>query len=159
MNGPAESDTLHVLLAQICRLKHARVQALLEALGLYEGQPAMLHTLWEQEGLTHTELARRLRVQPATITKMITRMEKTGFVERRPDPEDRRASRVYLTEAGRDVQAEVRQIWRTLEQEAFGSFSPEERILLRRFLVQIRENLTHRSGVTDQPPGGKPSRS
>ncbi len=146
MNQPPESDMLDVLLAQICKLKHARVQTLLEALGLYEGQPSMLRTLWDQEGLTHTDLARRLRVQPATITKMINRMEKTGFVERRPDPEDQRVSRVYLTEAGRAVQADVRQVWRTLEQEAFGDFTPEERIVLRRFLVQIRENLVHVTG-------------
>jgi DNA-binding MarR family transcriptional regulator len=141
MDQPPESESLEVLLAQICRLKHARVQALLEAHGLYEGQPAMLRMLWTQQGLTHTELARSLRVQPATITKMIRRMEKTGFVERRQDPADQRVSRVYLTEAGRAVQADVRQVWHTLEKEAFAGFSQEERTVLRRFLLQIRENL------------------
>jgi DNA-binding MarR family transcriptional regulator len=141
MNQPPESESLEVLLAQICKLKHTRVQALLEALGLYEGQPAMLRTLWAQQGLTHTELARSLRVQPATITKMITRMEKTGFVERRHDPDDQRVSRVYLTEAGRAVQADVQQVWHTLEKEAFADFGQEERALLRRFLLQIRGNL------------------
>jgi len=136
-----ESESLDQLLAQICRLKHARVQALLETLGLYEGQPAMLRSLWAQEGPTHTDLARRLRVQPATITKMIQRMEKAGFVERRPDPEDERVSRVYLTQAGRAVQADVRGVWHTLEKEAFSQFTAEERALLRHFLLQIRENL------------------
>jgi DNA-binding MarR family transcriptional regulator len=137
-----ESESLDQLLAQICRLKHARVQALLETLGLYEGQPAMLRSLWAQEGLTHTELARRLRVQPATITKMIQRMQKAGFVERRPDPEDERVSRVYLTEAGHAVQTEVRGVWHTLEKEAFAEFTEEQRTLLRQFFLQIRDNLT-----------------
>ena len=141
MSHLQESESLDQLLAQICRLKHARVQALLETLGLYEGQPSMLRSLWAQEGLTHTELARRLRVQPATITKMIQRMEKAGFVERRPDQEDERISRVYLTEAGRAVQAGVQGVWHTLEQEAFAEFGGEERALLRQFLLQIRENL------------------
>jgi len=141
MSHLPESESLDLLLAQICRLKHARVQALLETLGLYEGQPSMLRSLWAQEGLTHTELARRLRVQPATITKMIQRMEKAGFVERRPDQEDERISRVYLTEAGRAVQAGVQGVWHTLEQEAFAEFGGEERALLRQFLLQIRENL------------------
>jgi DNA-binding MarR family transcriptional regulator len=141
MSQPPESESLDLLLAQICRLKHARVQALLETLGLYEGQPSMLRSLWAQEGLTHTELGKRLRVQPATITKMIQRMEKAGFVERRPDPEDQRVSRVYLTESGRAVQADVRGVWRTLEKEAFAELGAEERTLLRQFLLQIRENL------------------
>jgi len=141
MSHPPESESLDQLLAQVCRLKHARVQALLETLGLYEGQPSMLRTLWAKEGLTHTDLARRLRVQPATITKMIQRMQKAGFVERRPDPQDERVSRVYLTEAGRAVQTDVRGVWHTLEKDAFAQFTDEERALLRHYLLQIRDNL------------------
>jgi len=141
MSHLPESESLDQLLAQICRLKHARVQALLETLGLYEGQPSMLRALWSQEGLTHTDLAKRLRVQPATITKMIQRMEKAGFVERRPDPQDERVSRVYLTEAGRVVQADVRDVWHTLEKEAFAYLTEEQRAQLRHLLLQIRDNL------------------
>jgi DNA-binding MarR family transcriptional regulator len=134
------------LFAQICRLKHARIHTLLETLGLYQGQPSVLQALWEHEGLMHTELARHLLVQPATITKMLQRMEKAGFVERRPDPEDQRVSRVYLTEAGKAVRADVQRVWRQLEEEAFAGFSLEERALLRSFFLRIRENLKQ---VTD----------
>jgi DNA-binding MarR family transcriptional regulator len=146
MTQAPETESLDVLFAQICRLKHVRVQGLLEALGLYEGQPSLLRSLWDQEGLTHAELARRLRVRPATVTKMIQRMEKSGFVERRPDPADQRLSRVYLTEAGRSVQVEVRQVWRTLEKEAFAGLAGDERVQLRRFFQQIRENLLRVTG-------------
>jgi DNA-binding MarR family transcriptional regulator len=117
------------------------VQSLLEALGLYEGQPALLRSLWTQEGLTHADLARRLRVRPATVTKMIQRMEKSGFVERRPDPADQRLSRVYLTDAGRLVQEKVHQVWHTLEKDAFAGLDDGERARLRQFFRQIRENL------------------
>jgi DNA-binding MarR family transcriptional regulator len=136
-----EPESIDFLLAQICRLHHARAHTLLEELGLYRGQPPMLHALWEREGLTHGELAARLHVQPATITKMIQRMQKAGFLERRPDPEDQRVSRVYLTDAGRAIQAEVRRVWRALEGETFDGFTPEERVLLRRFFLQMRDNL------------------
>jgi DNA-binding MarR family transcriptional regulator len=146
MAEPAGAESLDSLLAQICRLKHSRIHTLLEALGLYRGQPSVLQALWEQEGLMHTELARRLQVQPATITKMLQRMEKAGFVERRPDPDDQRVSRVYLTGAGRAVRADVQQVWRQLEEEAFAGFSPEEQALLRRFFLQIRENLNRVTG-------------
>ena len=141
MTEPAEAESLDSLFAQICRLKHARIHTLLEALGLYRGQPSVLQALWEREGQMHTELARRLQVQPATITKMLQRMEKTGFVERRSDPDDHRVSRVYLTEAGRAVRADVQQVWRRLEEEVFAGFSHDEQVLLRRFFLQIRENL------------------
>jgi len=149
MSQRTEPESIDFLLAQVCRLHHARAHTLLEELGLYRGQPPMLHALWEQEGLTHGELAERLHVQPATVTKMIQRMEKAGFLERRSDLEDQRVSRVYLTDAGRAIQAEVRQVWRTLEGETFAGFTLEERVLLRRFFLQVRENLIR---VT----GGKP---
>jgi DNA-binding MarR family transcriptional regulator len=141
-----EAESLDSLFAQCCRLKHARIHTLLETLGLYRGQPSVLRALWEQEGLMHTDLAHRLQVQPATITKMLQRMEKAGFVERRSDPDDQRVSRVYLTEAGRSVQAGVQQVWRQLEEEAFAGFTLEERVLLRRFFLDIRENLQRVTG-------------
>jgi MarR family transcriptional regulator, organic hydroperoxide resistance regulator len=141
-----EPEPLPLLLAQVCKLKHARVQALLEGLGLHRGQPAMLRALRDQEGLTHTELARRLQVQPATITRMVGRMERAGFLERRPDAEDQRLSRVYLTEAGRRVQAGVQEVWRTLDGEAFAGLTAEERAQLGQFLQQVRDNLGHKAG-------------
>ncbi|HID90050.1 MAG TPA: MarR family transcriptional regulator, partial [Anaerolineae bacterium] len=107
MNPHPEPGQLERLLAEICRLRHRRVHAFLRSLGLHKGQPSLLRALWEQEGLTHTDLARRLCVQPATITKMVSRMEKAGFLERRPDPSDQRISRVYLTPSGRAIQEDV----------------------------------------------------
>jgi DNA-binding MarR family transcriptional regulator len=68
-------------------------------------------------------------------------MEKAGLVERRHDAEDQRISRVYLTEAGRGQQAGVEQAWRKLEDEIFAGFTLEERVLLRRLFLQMRENL------------------
>ncbi len=142
MPGTSEPESLDRLFAQICRLKHARVHTLYEALGLYRGQSRVLGALWEQEGLTHTELAHLLHVQPATVTKMLQRMEKAGFVERRHDLEDRRVSRVYLTAAGRAVREDVQEVWRRLEEEAFSGFTEKEGMLLRQFFSRIRDNLT-----------------
>jgi DNA-binding MarR family transcriptional regulator len=141
MSQQPKSESMDFLLVQVCRLHHARAHTLLEEFGLYRGQPPMLFALWEQEGLTHSELAARLHVRPSTITKMINRMEKAGFVRRRSDPEDQRVSRVYLTDAGRSIQNEVERVWHTLEDETFVGFSLEERVLLRRFLLQMRDNL------------------
>ena len=142
MTGTSDAESLDRLFSQICRLKHARVHTQYESLGLYRGQPRVLHALWDQEGLTHTDLSRLLQVQPATITKMLQRMEKAGFVERRHDLEDRRVSRVYLTAAGRAVREDVQKVWRGLEEEAFAGFTEEEGMLLRQFFSRIRDNLT-----------------
>ncbi len=149
-------DTLDYLLAQICHLHHARIHQLLESLGLYRGQPPVLRALWEQEGLTHGELAERLRITPATITKMLQRMEKTGFVQRRADPADQRVSRVYLTEAGRAVQGSVQQVLDRMEAETFAGFDPDQLTILRDFMQRIRANLLAVSGE-EQPADLNPT--
>lgn len=150
MSRKPESASIDFLLSRICRLHRARAHTLLEELGLYRGQPQMLRALWEQEGQTHTELGRHLHVRPSTVTKMLKRMEKTGFVERRHDAEDHRVSRVYLTEAGRSIQDGVQRVWRTLEEETFAELTLEERMLLRRLFLQLRENLVRATG--GKPP-------
>jgi MarR family transcriptional regulator, organic hydroperoxide resistance regulator len=141
MTTRLEPQTIDFLLAQVSRLHHTRVHQLLEGLGLYRGQPRVLHILWDQDGLTHKELAEIMQITPATITRMIQRMEKAGFVQRRPDPADQRISRVYLTEAGRAVQAQVEATWQQMERDDFIGFTPGELEVLRGFLRRIRANL------------------
>jgi DNA-binding MarR family transcriptional regulator len=146
MSQHADQESIGFLLVQICRLHHARAHTLLEELGLYRGQPPILQALWEHEGLTHGELAARLHVKPATITKMLKRMEKAGFVERRHDLEDQRVSRVYLTDAGHSIRDQVEQVWRTLDDETFAELTLDERKLVCRFFLQMRENLIRVTG-------------
>jgi len=134
-------ETTGYLLAQICKLTRVRAHASLEEFGLYRGQQFVLCALWEQEGITHSELAEQLLVQPATITNALKRMEKAGLVERRQDTKDQRVSRVYLTDAGRNIRDVVEGVWGKLEEQTFTGFSLEERDLLRHLLLQILANL------------------
>jgi MarR family transcriptional regulator, organic hydroperoxide resistance regulator len=136
-----QPETLDYLLAQVSHLHHARVHQLLEDLGLYRGQPPVLFALWEQEGLTQSDLAARMENTPATVSKMLQRMEKTGFITRRPDPNDQRISRVYLTEAGRAVQTQVEAIWARMERETLAGLDEAQRLALRQCLLRIRQNL------------------
>jgi DNA-binding MarR family transcriptional regulator len=101
----------------------------------------VLFALWEREGQTHSELAQGAHVSAATISKMIQRMEKAGFLERRADEQDQRVSRVYLAESGRAVQDRVNAAFQQLEEEALAGFSDEECVLIRQFLGRIRDNL------------------
>ena len=141
MTQLVEPQTLDFLLAQVSRLHHYRAHALLEKLGLYRGQPPVLFSLWEQDGLTHGELAQRLQITPATITRMIQRMEKAGFVQRKPDSGDQSISRVFLTDSGRAIRTQLQAIWDQMEVESFSGFSPDELLVVRRVLLQIRDNL------------------
>jgi MarR family transcriptional regulator, organic hydroperoxide resistance regulator len=136
-----ESDSLDRLMAQVCRLHHGRAHTLLEALGLYRGQPPLLHIVAHNEGLSHSDIAARMRVTPATVSKMISRMEKNGILLTRSDPQDQRISRVYLQEGGRALLREADGQMQQLEAESFAGFTAEEREQMRGYLFRVRDNL------------------
>jgi DNA-binding MarR family transcriptional regulator len=140
---PAEMD---FLLANIGHLHHLRAHQLLEGIGLYRGQPPVLFALWDQEGLTQTELCARLKISAATVTKMLQRMEKSGFIQRHPDTQDQRVTRVYLTDTGRAIRSQVEEIWKTMQANAFLNFTAEELDLMRLFLIRVRDNFLNATG-------------
>jgi DNA-binding MarR family transcriptional regulator len=75
---------------------------------LSPSQAAALATIDRHGPLTPSELAVRERIQRPTATRLIARLEQTGFVDRTRDPDDRRSSVVALTPAGRELLARVR---------------------------------------------------
>jgi DNA-binding MarR family transcriptional regulator len=135
------SATLGYRLARVCKAHRVRAHARLEELGLHGGQQFVLCALWNEEGISHSELADWLHVHPATVTNALKRMERAGFVERRADPQDQRVSRVYLTDAGHKIQDAVERVWAELEANAFEGFSEEERETLQGLLERVLENL------------------
>jgi DNA-binding MarR family transcriptional regulator len=79
-------------------------------------------------------------VKPATITVTLRRMEKSGLLERKSDTKDLRKSKVYITEKGKELHSKVEDITKSIEKDCFIGFTQEEKILLRRFLIQMRDN-------------------
>lgn len=134
-------DSLYHVFLQVIRLHYQRTHVMLDKIGVYPGQPPMLFTLFHKDGQSQKELANKLKIQPATITVMLKRMEKAGLVERRQDKEDQRIWRVHITEEGRKICAEVNEILKDIDEEMFKNFADEEKILLRRLFMQMRDNL------------------
>ena len=141
MNDKPEYESINFLLRMICQAQRSQMSEALVEIGVYAGQEMFLWHLWQEEGLTQSQLVERMCVQPPTVSKMLDRLEKAGLVERRPDAENSHLSRVYLTELGKVRQRDVRGIWTTMEQRLTQGLSIEERIVLRRLLLQVHENL------------------
>ena len=110
----------------------------------------VLSHLWDQDGLTPSELADRLGVEPPTVTNMLSRMEKAGYLERCRDVRDARCTRVYLTEQGRELREPVERRWETVQKNAFAGFTVEEETLLRGLLDRMRDNLTREPGAVER---------
>jgi DNA-binding MarR family transcriptional regulator len=97
--------------------------------------------LWEQDGLTQSQIAEQMGVEHATVTQVLERLERIGLIQRCRDEKDGRISRVYLTDKGRALQEPVQRLWSEWETQALVGFTLEEKLLLRRFLLQMQENL------------------
>jgi len=136
-----DSDSLYYLLLRVIRLHYHRSHTLLEEIGVYPGQPPLLYILHQKGGLSQTELANELKIKPSTITVMLNHMEKEELVKREKDPDDQRISRVYLTKKGKELFSELDKKINSISKECFANFNSEERIILRRLLKQIAENL------------------
>ncbi len=76
--------------------------------GMTVAQAATLEALSGSDGIRLGELGRRLGIAPSTLSRNLDRLEDRGFVVRSPDPDDRRALRASLTDAGRSAAASVR---------------------------------------------------
>jgi DNA-binding MarR family transcriptional regulator len=122
---------------------HARMERrMAEALavhGLTLPQFDVLATLWHGEGITQQELAERLLVTKGNVVGLIDRVSAAGWVERRPDPEDRRANRLYLTDAGRTILARAWPCQIALNEKIFGSLSEAELRVMHGFLERLED--------------------
>lgn len=109
--------------------------------GVHEGQQFILRLLWDHDGQTPGEIARRLGLATPTVTRAATRMEAAGLLRREPHPSDRRLVRLLLTERGHSLEGVIAAETDKLTERALGTFGPAERERLIRALVAIRRNL------------------
>ena len=116
-----------------------RMADALSAHGLTLPQFDVLATLWHGEGITQQELAERLLVTKGNVVGLIDRVSLAGWVERRADPEDRRANRLYLTNAGRKLLARAWPDQIALSERIFGTLNEAELERMHEFLTRLED--------------------
>lgn len=129
------------LLHEVTRLMRRNLGRRMSDLGLTQAQWRALAYLRRCEGLHQNALADALEVRPITLTRLIDRLQAAGWVERRPDPADRRASRLYLTEAAQPILAEMDIRATQTRTEVMAGLSAAERKQLLELLSKTKQNL------------------
>lgn len=96
-----------------------------------------LMCLWEEEGVTQREIAKKSKVENSTTTRTLDKLEKLALIERRNDPNSRRSFRIYLTAEGRALQEVLLPIPLALNKELLNSLEPTEQAEMLRLLQKM----------------------
>jgi len=133
--------SIDMLLNEVGHLSLYKSHLKLGKLDLYKGQPPLLEILFEKDGITQKEILEQLRVTKATISKTISRMVAKGFLMVKKDPNDKRITRVFLTEKGRKVEKDLEKIKLEMADAILVNFSEKEKKDFENLLKKVRKNL------------------
>jgi DNA-binding MarR family transcriptional regulator len=98
---------------------------------------SVLLPLWAEDGLRMGELAERSRLSKQTMTTMVRLVEADGLIERRPDPDDGRATRVWLTPLAIDFAPVAAEVAGELEREMVAKLGPRRAQALEHMLQEV----------------------
>ena len=129
------------LLAETARVLRTTVDQEARALGMTRAQWSVLVRVERQEGLHQADLALALDLAPITLARIVDRLAKQGLVERRPDPSDRRANRLYLTTAAAPVLEQLGHIGERIMSRALEGITHDRLEGMIEHLTVIRSNL------------------
>jgi len=129
-------DSLGWLLNNAARLSARRLSVKLAAYNVTPPQWGVLAALWEQDGLSLSELAKRSFFDGPTMTGIVDRLEKSNLVERRRDSTDRRVISVYLTGDGRALERVLPVLSEEANDEAVAGLSAPQ---VREFTETLRK--------------------
>ncbi len=114
------------------------LQKSVNEIGLHSGQIFILIALWKDDGQRQIDLANILGVSAPTVNKMVGSLQRGDFVECRPDDDDGRVARVFLTDRGRAAEILTEQKWSELEAVYFTALTDTEQLILRQILEKLK---------------------
>jgi DNA-binding MarR family transcriptional regulator len=129
------------LVHDVARLMRKRFDERMKPLGLTRSQWWVLSCLVREDGLTQTEMVNVLDVGKVTLSGILDRLEKKDWVERRADANDRRARRVFLTSAGRDIARKMTRAGNKLTDQISSALSPTDLKRTIDSLAQLKSTL------------------
>ncbi|WP_089134673.1 MarR family winged helix-turn-helix transcriptional regulator [Sphingorhabdus sp. SMR4y] len=135
------SDNMGFLVGDISRLIRRTFDERAKAIGITRPQWRVLTWLQRHEGINQSALADMLELDAMALCRMVDRLQAADMVERRADPADRRAWKLYLTSKGIALTEQLQPIGEELLQEALVDISPEDQDKMYHLLERFRTNL------------------
>ncbi|MDG4594161.1 MAG: MarR family transcriptional regulator [Candidatus Contendobacter sp.] len=130
------------LLTDAAHLLRKLIDRRLQPLGLSRAQWSVLAILSNHEGLSQSQISDELEIEKSTTGRLIDQVERSGWIERRPIPGDRRLWGIHLTDRARQLIAEVESIVLNTRAEMLRGLSAEQQQTLSEMLQTVKSNLS-----------------
>jgi MarR family transcriptional regulator for hemolysin len=152
-NLPAKKR-MAFLIQDVARLLRNKLDHLASEAGLTTAQWRVIATVARCRGANldppnQASLAEMLEVEPITLSRQIDRLAAAGLIERRPDPSDRRAHRLYLTDKAQPLVEGFRNLGNTMMRTALEGVSDDEVDTVIAVLERLRANITGKTATQD----------
>lgn len=138
MRRPLRREFIYQMV-ETARLMRNHVDQRAREHGTTRAQWGVLARLRRQEGLNQATLAEQMELQPISLARLLDRLQSQGLIERRADPSDRRAYRLYLTPPGRDLVNDLDSVRSQIADEMLGDVPDSTLITALDLLAEIRE--------------------
>ena len=133
-----EGIRLGFLIHDVSRMRRSSYDQFMKPLGITRAQWWVLAHLSRHDGMMQTQLADVLEVGKASLGDVIEGLETAGWVDRRPDPSDKRAKRVYLTRPAQTLIKRMTKMEHEFNSQILTDLSPVERADMMRNLLKIK---------------------
>lgn len=134
---------LSTQLKKLSRLLEKEANSLLKPHHITHGYTYFLLELYQQDGLTQTELYQRIQIEQPTAVRTLDRMERDGFILKKLSKDDRRVSKIYLTPKAMASRTELLSCAEQLNQKLLQGLTKEECASISQTLPKLIKNLAN----------------
>jgi len=138
--SPCEGIPFGAIISIINRSRFVFLNNRLEPLGLTSGQFPVLMLLYKEQNITQETLVRHFHLDKGTIARAVKKLKNAGYIQQIPDPENRRAVRLFLTEKGKAAAPVLQAIDREWESTICTDISKPEKVLIKSLMLTVAKN-------------------
>jgi DNA-binding MarR family transcriptional regulator len=143
-----------VVVHEVSRLRRKAIDQLLQPMGITGAQWWVLTYISLRPGLSQVRLADELNMGKVALGGLIERLMKSSLLERRPDERDKRANRIYLSDAGLKLAREISRVSTGVQEEALRGISNEDLEVAINVLTRMQSNLEPMVGTNEPGRAG-----
>ena len=139
-NKNSNKEIIHQLIS--FAMKYRKImQYYLEETGVYQAQHRLLMEISRNPNVSQKEIAGIMGISPATIAVSLKKLEKGNYINKEMDEGDNRLNQITITEKGRKVVEQSKQIFESTERKVLEGFTEDEKSALLHLLQKINANL------------------